>query len=104
MRRNTRDVGQLLLSKSGGCVSKFELNKFRELLVASIVMHDLRFRFAEYAAIRAIFAYLWLEATIITKNTTRANLIKMHRREKEKIKFMLKNAPSRISLTFDLWT
>ena len=84
MRRNTRDVGQLLLSKSGGCVSKF--------------------RFAEYVAIRAIFAYLWLEATIITKNTTRANFIKMHGREKEKIKFTLKNAPSRISLTFDLWT
>ena len=34
----------------------------------------------------------------------RANLIKMHGREKEKIKFILKNAPSRISLTFDLWT
>ena len=97
-------MGQLLLSKSGGCASKFELDKFRELLVASNVTHDLRFRFAEYATIKAIFTYLWLEATIITKNTTRANLIKMHGREKEKIKFILKNAPSRISLTFDLWT
>ena len=102
MRRNTRDVGQLLLSKNGGCVSKFELDKFRELLVASIVTHDLPFRFVKYAAIRAIFAYLWPEATIITKNTVRANLITMLGREKEKIKFMLKNAPSRISLTFDL--
>nr|XP_023886061.1 zinc finger BED domain-containing protein RICESLEEPER 2-like [Quercus suber] len=104
VRRDTRDVGQLLLSKNGGAVSKFEPDKFRELLVAAIVMHDLPFCFVEYTAIRAIFAYLCPEATIITRNTARADLIKMHGREKEKIKFMLKDAPSRISLTSDLWT
>ena len=104
VRRDTRDVGQLLLSKKGGAVSKFEPDKFRELLVAAIVMHDLPFRFVEYTAMRAIFAYLCPEATIITRNTARADLIRMHGREKEKIRFMLKDAPSRISLTSDLWT
>ncbi|KAL0011073.1 hypothetical protein SO802_006181 [Lithocarpus litseifolius] len=67
-------------------------------------MRDLPFRFVEYTSIRAIFAYLCPEATIITRNIARSDLIKMHGREKEKIKFMLKDAPSRISLTSDLWT
>ncbi|KAL0000367.1 hypothetical protein SO802_014148 [Lithocarpus litseifolius] len=97
-------MGQLLLSKNVGTVSKFEPDKFRELLVAAIVMHDLPFCFVEYTAIRAIFSSLCPEATIITRNTARADLIKMHGREKEKIKFMLKDASSRISLTSDLWT
>jgi hypothetical protein len=46
-RRNTRDVGQMLLSRSQGSLfvsnSKFCPKKFRELLVASVIKHDLPF-------------------------------------------------------------
>ena len=54
MRRDTRDIGQLLLSK-GMAVSKFDPEKFRELLTAAIIMHDLPFQFIEWVGIRAIF-------------------------------------------------
>jgi hypothetical protein len=43
-RRNTRDVGQMLLSRSQGSLSvsnsKFCPKKFRELLVALVIKHD----------------------------------------------------------------
>jgi hypothetical protein len=46
-KRNTRDVGQMLLSRSQGSLSvsnsKFCPKKFRELLVASVIKHDLPF-------------------------------------------------------------
>ena len=50
--RDTRDIGQLFLSQSGGSMSlhatKFNQEKFRELLVMAITMHDLPFQFVEY--------------------------------------------------------
>jgi len=43
-RRDTRDVGQMLLSRSQGSLSasnsKFCPKKFRELLVALVIKHD----------------------------------------------------------------
>jgi len=47
LRRDTRDVGQMLISGNQGYMSvsssKFCLKKFRELLVASVIKHDLPF-------------------------------------------------------------
>jgi hypothetical protein len=55
-RRNTSDVGQLLMSQNLGSLSvsasKFDTEKFRELWIASIIKHDLPFRFVEYEGIR----------------------------------------------------
>ena len=108
IRRDTRDLGQLFISQSGGSMSihanKFNQEKFRELLVMAITMHDLPFQFVEYEGIREIFTYLCGEAKHITRNTAKADVVKMHKREKTKLKFLLESVDCRISLTSDLWT
>jgi hypothetical protein len=89
LRRSTRDVGQMLLSRSQGSLSvsnsKFCPKKFRELLVALVIKHDLPFRFVKYDGWRDMIKYL-------------------HMREKQKVKVMLNGCPGRICLTSDLWT
>jgi hypothetical protein len=84
--------------------SKFCPKKFRELLVASVIKHDLPFRFVKYDDIREMIKYLHPDAPFISRNTLKANLKKFHLRKKENVKFMLNGCPGRICLTFDLWT
>jgi hypothetical protein len=106
--RNTRDVGQMLLTRSYGSMSvsnsKFCPKKFRELLVASIIKHDLPFRYVEYEGIREMIKYLHPDAPLISRNTLKANLKNLHLREKQNVTFMLNGCPGRICLTSDLWT
>ncbi len=82
--------------------SKFDPDTFRELLVATIVMHDLPFWFVEYIGVWAIFSYLRSDVVHITRNTAKAYTLKIYKREKDRIKSMLKSTPGRISLTSDL--
>ncbi|KAL0004660.1 hypothetical protein SO802_012221 [Lithocarpus litseifolius] len=105
-RKDTRDVGQLILGQNAMSVSspKFDPTKFRELLCAAITMHELPFRFVEYVGIRAIFSYLYVDVPNISRNAAKNNLVKMYKREKERMKFVLTSAPGRVCLTPDLWT
>jgi hypothetical protein len=61
-RKDTPDIGQMLLSASQGGMSvvssKFDPKKFRELIVASIIKHDLPFRYVEYEGVRESMQYL----------------------------------------------
>ena len=54
----TPNVGQMLLSRSQGGMSvisfKFDPKKFRELIVVSIIKHDLPFRYVEYESVRKL--------------------------------------------------
>jgi hypothetical protein len=92
-RRNTRDVGQMLLSRSQGSLSvsnsKFCPKKFRELLVALVIKHD--------EGLREMIKYLHLDAPLISRNTIKADLKNVHMREKQKVKFMF--CPGWICLT-----
>lgn len=83
---------------------KFDLARFRELLITAIIMHDLPLQFVEYVGIRAIFAYLSDYVKHITSNTAKAEMIKMHKREKERMTSMLNLAPGQTSLTSSSWT
>jgi hypothetical protein len=108
LRRNTRDVGQMLLSRSQGSLSvsnsKFCPKKFRELLAALVIKHDLPFGFDEYEGWREMIQYLHPDAPLISRNTLKADFKNLHMREKQKVKFMLNDCPGRICLTFNLWT
>ncbi|XP_059436041.1 zinc finger BED domain-containing protein RICESLEEPER 2-like [Corylus avellana] len=106
--RSSRDVGQMLLAGKAGSLgvsdSKFDPKKFRELLVAAVVKHDLPFSFVEYDGIRAVHQYLRPDVPFISRNTGKADLVKMYLREKQRVKSMLNDCPGRICLTSDLWT
>ncbi|KAL4605074.1 hypothetical protein ACB092_09G002400 [Castanea dentata] len=77
---------------------------YMELLCAAITMHELPFRFVEYVGIREIFSYLCVDVPNISKNTAKNDLVKMYKREKERMKSVLTSAPTRVCLTSDLWT
>ncbi|KAK4593439.1 hypothetical protein RGQ29_017518 [Quercus rubra] len=96
----------LILGQNAMSVSspKFDPAKFRELLCAAITMHELPFWFVEYVGIRAIFSYLCVDVPNISRNTAKNDLVKMYKREKERMKSVLTSAPGRVCLTSDLWT
>ncbi|KAG2680595.1 hypothetical protein I3760_11G105700 [Carya illinoinensis] len=109
-RRSSRDIGQCLLSQNSGSGSvsisnlKFDTSEYRQLLIAAIVKHELPFRFVEYSGVRSLLQYLRPDVPIISRNTAKADLVKMYHREKKRIRCFLNDSPGRISLTSDLWT
>ena len=74
------------------------------MLVEAIVKHNLPFTFVEYEGIRKIFTYLNPDVKHISRNTTKADIIKIYMKEKDYIKNKLKITFGRICLTLDLWT
>ncbi|KAL4603777.1 hypothetical protein ACB092_10G148000 [Castanea dentata] len=78
-RKDTRDVGQLILGQN-------------------------KMSFVEYVGIWAIFSYLCVDVPNISRNTAKNDLVKMYKREKEKMKYVLTSTPGRVCLTSDLWT
>ena len=83
---------------------KISQEEFHEMLVEAIVKHNLPFTFVEYEGIRKIFTYLNPDVKHISKNTTKADIIKFYMKEKDYIKNKLKITFGRICLTLDLWT
>ena len=86
------------------CSPKFDPATFRELLYAAITTHELPFWFVEYVGIRAIFSYLCVDVPNIYRNTAKNDMVKMYKREKERMKSVLTSVPNRVCLTSDLWT
>ncbi|KAK6246455.1 hypothetical protein QUC31_001222, partial [Theobroma cacao] len=71
--------------------SKFDLEKFCELVVAAIVMHNLSLSFVEYTGIKSMLPYLREDVVLISRNTVKADIIKLHKRQKS------------IAVIFDPW-
>jgi hypothetical protein len=74
------------------------------LLVGTIIKHDLLFSYVEYDGVREMHRYLRSDVPLISRNTAKANLIKMYMLEKQNVKSLLNVCPGRISLTSDFWT
>jgi hypothetical protein len=98
----------LLLSGSQGNLlvssSKFCPKRYRELMVAAVIKHELPFSFVEYDGIREMTRYLHRDVPLISRNTVKADMLKMHLLEKQNVKSLLNVCAGRISLTSDLWT
>lgn len=107
-RRDTRDIGQLLVTREHGSIAlgtkTFDQDTFRELLNAAIVMHCQPYQFVEFEGFRAVFRYLNENVQTISRNTCKSDVHKLYNREKERLKYMLQSCPGRISLTSDLWS
>ncbi|GJZ65935.1 zinc finger BED domain-containing protein RICESLEEPER 2-like protein [Tanacetum coccineum] len=108
LKSTTRDIGQYMISSSRGVIgarnSNFNQGKFRELLVHAVVRHDLPFSFTEYEGVKDVFKYLEPDVTHITRNTTKADMLKMHGVESKRLRDELLSCPNRICLTSDAWT
>jgi hypothetical protein len=99
------DIGQVMIDMQGK-LKNLAIDKkvSREMCARAIVAHDLPYNFVEFQFIRYWLKYLNPDFTPITRNTTKADVASIHKREKENIKQELANIPTRISLTSDLWT
>ncbi|KAL4639587.1 hypothetical protein ACB092_03G229000 [Castanea dentata] len=78
-RKDTTDVGQLILGQNA-------------------------MSFVEYVGIRAVFSYLCVDVPNISRNTAKNDMVKMYKREKERMKSVLASVPGKVCLTSDLWT
>ncbi|XP_026396779.1 zinc finger BED domain-containing protein RICESLEEPER 2-like [Papaver somniferum] len=79
-RLKMKDVGRLLLSTNNGELAT-QWTEFRELC-----------------------SYLNVDVETISRNTTRSDILKMHKFQKEVIRKKLQCAPGKICLTSDMWT
>ena len=92
-------------SRSLGVLSnKFDPDKLRELIVYATIMHDLPFQFVEYEGVRSILQYLRPEVQLVSRNTIKSECMKIHQKEKARVKSLLHAASGRISITSDLWS
>ena len=70
----------------------------------AIIKHNLPLSFADYEGIRKVFSYLNSNVKHISRNTSKADVLKLYKNEKDDVKNKLKSIPGRICLTSDLWT
>ena len=104
-RNETRDVSQLLLSKSGEVrPNKIEQDVFREKIAIAIIRHDYPFNLVEHEGFRDLCNYLNPDAKPISRNTAKADVLKLYKKHKENLRHKLLLSPGRICLTSDLWT
>ncbi|KAF6159415.1 hypothetical protein GIB67_032186, partial [Kingdonia uniflora] len=78
---------------------------FCELVNIAFVRHSLPFSFVEYEGVRNAFnytAYANRDIKLVSQNTSKADILKMYKREKALIQKMLLEVPKKISLTSDL--
>jgi hypothetical protein len=80
--KTDQDIQQMLLSRDQGTLlvsaSKFCPKRYRELLVGTIIKHDLSFSYVEYDGVREVHRYMHSDVPLISRNTAKAYLIKMH--------------------------
>uniref|UniRef100_A0A803MNZ9 hAT-like transposase RNase-H fold domain-containing protein n=1 Tax=Chenopodium quinoa TaxID=63459 RepID=A0A803MNZ9_CHEQI len=104
-----QDVGQIIIdsSSSGSMMNRvptIDYDIVREMLSIAVVKHDFPFQFAEYSAVRKLINYINPDVKLVSRNTLKADVLKMFKREKDKLKEELSVVKGRISLTSDCWT
>uniref|UniRef100_A0A803LVX1 BED-type domain-containing protein n=1 Tax=Chenopodium quinoa TaxID=63459 RepID=A0A803LVX1_CHEQI len=108
-KRTFKDVGQMIIdsSSSGSMMNRvptIDYDIVREMLSIAVVKHDLPFQFAEYSVVRKLINYINPDVKLVSRNTLKADVLKMFKREKDKLKEELSVVKGRISLTSDCWT
>jgi len=74
------------------------------LLARAIIRHGYSFSWVEHEGNREIHTFLDNEVRTITRNTAKADCLKLHIQFKKQLKLGLLALPGHISLTFDMWT
>ncbi|KAA8519967.1 hypothetical protein F0562_014223 [Nyssa sinensis] len=77
---------------------------YREKISTAIIRHNYPFMFVEHEGIRDFHSFLNPTVKPITRNTAKFDVLKLYKREKDKLKHVIESIPSRICLTSDLWS
>lgn len=73
-------------------------------MAKAIMMHNYPFLIVEHEGLRRVHNYLNLDVKSYTRNTAKADCIKIYKLEKAKLKRAFENICGRICLTSDLWS
>ncbi|KAK1431515.1 hypothetical protein QVD17_07975 [Tagetes erecta] len=76
---------------------------YREKLAYSIIKHNYPFSYVEHEWTRELHKFLHRDVKYITRNTAKADVLKIYDREKTNLKEKLQKVTGRICLTADLW-
>ncbi|XP_019455751.1 PREDICTED: zinc finger BED domain-containing protein RICESLEEPER 3-like isoform X1 [Lupinus angustifolius] len=80
------DVGQMMIDGQGKLKSHtIDQLVSRDMCAAAIIEHDLPFKSVEYRKIRAWLKYLNPYYAHISRNTAKTDVLKVYKREKEKL-------------------
>ncbi|KAF7835652.1 zinc finger BED domain-containing protein RICESLEEPER 2-like [Senna tora] len=79
-------------------------DKYREMVAKLVIKHDCPFSFVEHKGFRDLVNFLNYEAHSISRNTLKADVLKLYSKEKDHLKHSLSLIPGRISITSDLWS
>ncbi|KAK9668680.1 hypothetical protein RND81_13G077900 [Saponaria officinalis] len=82
----------------------FDQAVYRDLIARAIIQHGYAFSWVELLGNRRIHTYLNCQVRTITRNTAKADCLKLHKSLKVDLLKTLKNVPGRICLTSDMWT
>ncbi|XP_019447197.1 PREDICTED: zinc finger BED domain-containing protein RICESLEEPER 1-like [Lupinus angustifolius] len=99
------DIGQIVMDKEGKLMSrKIDQMVVRDMLAYAIIEYDLPFKFAEFKKIRCLINYLNPDSIPVSRNTVKADVMRIYMIEKDKLQKEMSSIPTRISITSDLWT
>ncbi|XP_057958784.1 zinc finger BED domain-containing protein RICESLEEPER 3-like [Malania oleifera] len=83
---------------------KIEQDVYREKMTIVVIKHCYPFSWVEHEGNRDVHKYLNPDVKPIARNTAKADVLKIHKREKEKLKLTLQSAFGRVCLTSDGWS
>ena len=97
-------------STSSGCPTsrislyKFDIDVEWSMFAKMIMKHDLPFLFSEYEYFRSWCSFICPTYKFRSRNTLRADCMKVYKEEKVNLYKMLERNSSKVSITTDLWT
>lgn len=84
---DTKDIRQMVLSSSDGSMTMrnilFDPQVFRDLITNAVIRHNLPLHFVEYEGIREAFKYAHPQATLVSRNTLKADILACYQFEKK---------------------
>ncbi|XP_057976643.1 zinc finger BED domain-containing protein DAYSLEEPER-like [Malania oleifera] len=83
---------------------KIEQDVYREKMAIAVIKHCYPFSWVEHEGNRDVHKYLNPDVKPITRNTAKADVLKIHKRGKEKLKLTLQSAFGKVCLTSDCWS
>ncbi|XP_077228329.1 zinc finger BED domain-containing protein RICESLEEPER 2-like [Tasmannia lanceolata] len=99
------DVDQMLFDQ-GMKLRKLKIcqETYREKMAISIMKHNYSFLMVDHECTRDVHSYLNLDVKPYSRNTAKADCLKIYKREKEKLKLALGKVDGRICFTSDVWS
>lgn len=89
---------------NGSSYPPLDQEKYREKIYEVIAKHNHPFAFVEHEGIINLLCFLHPDVKSISINTAKSDVLKVYRKEKEKLKSYLQSIPGKNCLTSDLWS